>query len=118
MGRGDEPIGAIHRTSPARPITDGRRWRVTAGALDQEPSEASMATKPTRPQQQAGDHLAEALVLITGAARLDGRGTLDRGGLAEIAGRLARVSSAIGLDEIVARALERRGKALGLPADT
>jgi hypothetical protein len=75
-----------------------------------------MATKPTRMQQQACDHLAEGLVLITGAARLDGRGKLDRDDLSEIAGRLAQASSAFGPDEIVARALERRGKALGLPA--
>ena len=35
-----------------------------------------------------------------------------------IAGRLAQVSSAFGLEDIVARALERRGKALGLPSST
>jgi hypothetical protein len=75
-----------------------------------------MATKPTRTQEQACDRLAEALLLITEAARLDGRGKLDQGDLAEIAGRLARVASAFGLDVIVARTLERRGKALGLPA--
>ena len=33
-----------------------------------------MATKPTRMQQKACDNLAEALVLITQAARLDGMG--------------------------------------------
>jgi hypothetical protein len=74
-----------------------------------------MATKPTR-MQQACDRLAEALLLITEAARLDSKGKLDRDDLGEIAGRLAQASSAFGLDEIVARALERRGKALGLPA--
>ena len=77
-----------------------------------------MATKPTRMQQQACDHLAEALVLITGAARLDGRGKLDRDDLGEIARRLAQASSAFSLDEIVARALEQRSKALGLPSGT
>jgi hypothetical protein len=77
-----------------------------------------MATKPTRMQQQACDHLAEALVLITGAARLDGRGKLDRDDLGEIARRLAQASSAFSLDEIVARALEQRSKALGLPSST
>jgi fructose-1-phosphate kinase PfkB-like protein len=75
-----------------------------------------MATKPTRMQQQSCDHLAEALVLITEAARLDGKSTLDRDALGVIAGKLAQGSSAFGLDEIVARALERRGKALGLPS--
>ena len=76
-----------------------------------------MATKPTRMQEQACDRLAEALLLITEAARLDGRGKLDQGDLAEIAGRLAQASSAFGLNVIVTRALERRGKALGLPSD-
>ena len=68
-----------------------------------------MATKPTRQQQQACDQFAEALVLITEGARLDGKGTLDPGDLAEIAGRLAKASS-FPLDEIVSRALERRGR--------
>jgi hypothetical protein len=77
-----------------------------------------MATKPTRLQQQARDHLAETIFLITEAYRLDGKGTLSRTDLDEIAGRIARVSSAFSLDEIVVRALERRTKALGLPAST
>lgn len=76
-----------------------------------------MATQPTRQQQRACDHLAEALLLITAAARLDGGGTLDRDSLDVIAGRLARVSSAFGLDAIVTRALERRASALGLTSD-
>jgi hypothetical protein len=73
-----------------------------------------MATKPTRLQQQARDHLAETLFLITEAFRLDGRGTLSPSDLDELGGRIARVSSAFSLDEIVNRALERRAKALGL----
>jgi hypothetical protein len=77
-----------------------------------------MATKPTRMQQQACDLLAEALALVAEAARLDGRGQLDVADLAEIAGRLARVSSAFGLDDLLARALERRGRSLGLPSST
>src|SRR4051794_5127635 len=75
-----------------------------------------MATKPTKLQQQARDQIAESLLLITGAARLDGRGTLDANLFAEIAARIARVSSGFTLDEILVRALERRGQSLGLPA--
>jgi hypothetical protein len=77
-----------------------------------------MATKPTRMQQKACDNLAEALVLITDATRLDGLGKLDAEGLGVIAGYLAQASSAFGLDEIVARALERRGRYLKLPGTT
>ncbi|APW59492.1 hypothetical protein [Paludisphaera borealis] len=77
-----------------------------------------MATKPTRQQVEACDQFAEALVLITQAARLDGKGKLDRGDLGEIASRLAQASPAFGLDGIVARAMERRGRSLGLPSST
>jgi hypothetical protein len=76
-----------------------------------------MATKPTREQQRACDHLAEALVLITEAARLDGRGKLDGDAFGEVLRKLSQASSAFGTDEIVARALDRRAKALGLPSD-
>jgi hypothetical protein len=75
-----------------------------------------MATKPTRLQTKARDDLAEALLLITGAARLDGRGSLDSPRFAEIATRIARVSSAYPLEEIVAGAIERRALELGLSA--
>lgn len=44
--------------------------RSGVGAID-------MATKPTRFQQQACDHFAEALALIAEGARLDGRGEFD-----------------------------------------
>lgn len=74
-----------------------------------------MSTKPTRQQVQAHDQLAEALVLITQAARLDGAGRFDRDDLNVIAGRLAHASPAFGLDGIVAGAIERRGRSLGLP---
>ena len=77
-----------------------------------------MATKPTKMQQKACDDLAEALVLITQAARLDGTSKLDPEGLCVIADRLASATSAFGLDEIVARALERRGRFLELPGTT
>ena len=77
-----------------------------------------MATKPTKLQTKARDDLAEALLLITGAARLDGRGSLDPPRFGEIAARVARVSSAYSQDEIVARAIERRALALGLPPTT
>jgi hypothetical protein len=76
-----------------------------------------MATQPTRLQQQACDKRAQALLLITEAARLDG-GKLERDDLRWIADRLARASSAFTLDEIVVRALEQRGRELGLPAST
>ena len=76
-----------------------------------------MATLPSRHQQQACDHLAEALYRIADASRLDGKGKLGRAEFQQLAGLIAGVSSAFTLDHIVARALERRGKALGLPAD-
>lgn len=77
-----------------------------------------MATLPTKRQQQARDRLADALLAITEAARLDGRSALDSALLNEIAGRIVRVSSAFGLTEIIARALEMRGQALGLAGST
>jgi hypothetical protein len=75
-------------------------------------------TKPTRLQEQGCERLAEALLGITEAARLDGRSAFDRADLREVAARLARASSAFGLDVIVSRALERRGRSLGLRAGT
>jgi len=77
-----------------------------------------MATKPTRLQDQACDKLAAALVAITDAARLDGKAALDATTLKEIAVRMARASSAFDLDTIVARALESRGRGLGLRSGT
>jgi hypothetical protein len=76
-----------------------------------------MATLPSRLQQQACDHLAEALYRITEASRLDGKGKLGRAELDELARLIAGVSSAFSLDQIVAKALERRGKALGISPD-
>jgi hypothetical protein len=76
-----------------------------------------MATKPTREQQKACDHLAEALVLITEGARLDGKGEFSREDLREVANRLAKASSAFRFDEILTRALERRCRALGLRSE-
>ena len=73
-----------------------------------------MATKPTRLQQQAGDHLAEALFLITEAYRLDGRGRLARSDLDDLATKIAQVSSQFPLDELVVKALQRRAKNLSL----
>jgi len=74
-----------------------------------------MATLPTRLQQQARDRLADALLAVAEADRLDGVHRLDDSGFREIAARLARVSSAFSLDEIVTRALETRTRALKLP---
>src|SRR5262245_43499286 len=76
-----------------------------------------MATKPTRLQEQACDKRAKALLLITEAARLDG-GELEKDDLRMIADRLAGASSAFTLDEIVVRAIEQRGRVLGLPDST
>jgi len=78
---------------------------------------STMGTKPTRSQQQAREKAAEALVLIAEAARLDGGGRLDGPAFADLARRVASASSAIGHDEIVARALELRATAMGLPSD-
>lgn len=75
-----------------------------------------MATKPNRAQQQACDHLAEALVLIAAAARIDGKGGLDPDALGEAVRLAGRAASAFAPDEILARALDRRARALGLPA--
>ncbi len=77
-----------------------------------------MSTKPTRQQDKGANHLAQSLLLITEAARLDGRSPLDSQELAELGRRIARVSTAFSLDEILARALESRGQALGLRSGT
>ena len=77
-----------------------------------------MATKPTRSQQRACNDLAEALNLITGAARLDGNGTLDRVALREVTRLVAQASSTFTIDEIIARALELRAHALELSSST
>jgi hypothetical protein len=73
-----------------------------------------MATNPTRSQQRACDLLAEALVAIAEAHRLDDKGKLGPVDLDEIARRLGQVSSAFPLEQIVVRAIDRRAKALKL----
>jgi len=73
-----------------------------------------MATLPSRLQQQARDHLAEALYRITEAARLDGKGRLDQPDLAGLARLIGQVSSAFSLDQIVAKALELKAEGVGL----
>lgn len=77
-----------------------------------------MATKPTRLQQRACDLLAEALRTIAEAYRPDGKGRLEPGDLREIARLIGQVSSAFPVDHIVARALEARGRSLGLSSGT
>lgn len=100
---------------PLNSLATGSEFLMTQGNhYKTRPIEVPVATKPTRLQQQARDHLAETLFLITEAYRLDGKGTLSRTDFDEIAARIARVSSAFSLDEIVVRALERRAKALAL----
>jgi hypothetical protein len=73
-----------------------------------------MATKPTRLQQQACDHLAETLFLISEAHRLDGKGKIDPSEFDSLAAMVARISSAFSLDEIVVKAVARRAKSLDL----
>jgi hypothetical protein len=94
------------------------RWYHRPGCDDTQEHAIAVATKPTRQQQQACDQLAETLVLLTDAVRLDGRSRFGAADLAIVAERLATISSAFSLDEIVARALERRGRALGLRSGT
>ncbi len=77
-----------------------------------------MATKPTRLQERAADLLSEALLSVLQAARIDGKGSLDPAAFTALGELAARASSAFDLDTIVARALELRGKSLGLRAGT
>ncbi|WP_406694044.1 hypothetical protein V5E97_23665 [Singulisphaera sp. Ch08] len=75
-------------------------------------------TKPTKLQEKACERLADALLMITEAARLDGKGAFNASDLDEVASRLVRASSVFDLDAIVARALEMRGRALGRRSGT
>ena|GEM_PF-1557231 len=75
-------------------------------------------TKPTKLQERACERLAEALLVVAEAARLDGNRAFALADFEDLARRLARVSSAFDLDAIVARALESRGRALGRRAGT
>jgi hypothetical protein len=75
-------------------------------------------TKPTRGQEQACDLIAGALVSITLAARLDGSKAFGPAELRGLMVTLARASSAYEAETIVARALERRGRTLGLRSGT
>lgn len=75
-------------------------------------------TKPTRQQDQACDQLAEALVRVTGAARLDGKAPFQADDLLELFMRLARGTSAFAPEEILLRALDRRAKELSLRSGT
>jgi hypothetical protein len=101
-------VAGVHREGAPRSTPDRYDTGLSGGS--------TMATKPTRMQQQACDQLAEALVLITEATRLDGKAKFDSDDLGAIASKLAQASSAFSPDEIVARALERRAKRLGLPS--
>jgi hypothetical protein len=77
-----------------------------------------MSTKPTRQQARGADLLAQALLLIAEAARLDGRSLIEGADLADLARRVARVSTAFDFDAILTRALESRGQGLGLRSGT
>ncbi|MFO0911141.1 MAG: hypothetical protein U0794_22845 [Isosphaeraceae bacterium] len=75
-------------------------------------------TKPTREQEQACAKLVEAILLVTEAARLDGKAPFGSAELNELVEWLTRATSVFGLDQIVARALEARGRKLGLRTGT
>ena len=77
-----------------------------------------MATHPTRSQQKARDLVAQALLMITEASRLDGRGMFDAKTIDDVAPRIARAGSAFGLNEIVAKSLELRCLNLGIAGST
>jgi hypothetical protein len=79
-----------------------------------EATVAKMATHPTKQQQLACDKLAEAVFLLTEAARLDARGSLSATDLDELIARVAKISAVFSQQEIVARALDRRIRALKL----
>ncbi len=70
-------------------------------------------TKPTRGQQQARALLAQAILAICEAARLDGNVKFSAASLREAIERLAKASSAFSTEEIVLTALEQRLKGLG-----
>ena len=76
-----------------------------------------MATKPTKSQVKARDIVADALLLIAEAARLNGRVTVESARFKEIAARLQWLS-VFSMDEVTASAIERRGLALGLAPST
>ena len=86
-------------------------------AHDGQISGRNMATLPSRLQQRARDHLAEALYRITEAARLDGKGKLDQPDLADLArliGRSRRHSASI---RSWPGALELKAKGVGLTSE-
>ena len=74
-----------------------------------------MATNPTRQQQQACDHLAEALRLVVEAARLDGKMAWTIGESKALLALLAKAVGPFDGAEITRRALIRRVRAMGLP---
>jgi hypothetical protein len=77
-----------------------------------------MATKPTRQQERACDLFAGSLANIAEGARLAGKGPFLASDLADLATKLARASGPFTVEEILARALEVRGRGLGLPSGT
>jgi len=77
-----------------------------------------MSTKPTRKESQACDQLAQAILTITQADRLDVPGKLDLGDLEIIVKHLAKICPAIGVDGIIEKAIGLRVQSLGLPSST
>lgn len=75
-------------------------------------------TKPTRAQQQARQMLAQALLSVSEAAKLDGTANFTASTLKEVAASLAKASSAFGVQDIAALAFELRLKSLGYTTET
>lgn len=73
-----------------------------------------MATKPTREQARAFESLAESLVQVCSAARLDGGSRFGRGDLEDLVRCLSRATSAFPSDELISLALRKRCVELGL----
>lgn len=77
-------------------------------------------THPTRLQQQARDRFAEALLAIVDAARglPTGPRSLDAAAIDAIADRLAGATGDYAAADLLAIALDRRARSLGLSATT
>ncbi len=75
-------------------------------------------TKPTKLQEKACERLADALLFITEAARLDGKGTFQATDLDEVAARLVKASTALTLMRSWRRPSMRAAERFGRRAGT